>query len=70
LRVDSHAQYEIPAYAEVMAGMLARWVPTAHAAFLEYRMNAAAISATRISVIRHLLADEQVHQTPKRSLAP
>ena len=63
LRADPHAQYEIRAYAEVMAETLARWVPMAHAAFLEYRMNAAVISATGLSVIRRLLAGEQVDQT-------
>ena len=62
LRADPHAQYEIRAYAEVMLETLARWVPIAHAAFLEYRMNAATISATGLSVIRRLLAGEQVEQ--------
>ena len=62
LRADPHAQYEIRAYAEVMLGTLARWVPMAHAAFLEYRMNAAVISATGLSVTRRLLAGEQVDQ--------
>jgi thymidylate synthase (FAD) len=62
LRADPHAQYEIRAYAEVMLGTLARWVPMAHAAFLEYRMNAAVISATALSVTRRLVAGEQVDQ--------
>jgi thymidylate synthase (FAD) len=62
LRADPHAQYEIRAYAEVMLGILERWVPIAHAAFLEYRMNAAVISATGLSVIRRLLAGQQVSQ--------
>jgi thymidylate synthase (FAD) len=62
LRADPHAQYEIRAYAEVMLGILARWVPMAHAAFVEYRMNAAVISATGLSVIRHLLSGESVDQ--------
>ena len=62
LRADPHAQYEIRAYAEAMIGTLERWVPLAHAAFLEYRMNAATISATGIKLIRRLLAGEQVEQ--------
>jgi thymidylate synthase (FAD) len=62
LRADPHAQYEIRAYADVMLGTLARWVPMAHAAFLEYRMNAALISATGLSVIRRLLRGEPVDQ--------
>ena len=65
LRADPHAQYEIRAYAEAMLGTLARWVPMTHAAFLEYRMNAALISATGLAVIRRLLAGETV--TPEAS---
>jgi thymidylate synthase (FAD) len=63
LRADPHAQYEIRAYAEVMLETLARWVPMAHAAFLEYRMNAATISATGLAVIRRMIDGEQVNQT-------
>jgi thymidylate synthase (FAD) len=62
LRADPHAQYEIRAYAETMLGTLARWAPMAHAAFLEYRMNAAVISATGLAVIRRLIRGEQVDQ--------
>jgi len=69
LRADPHAQYEIRAYAEVMLGTLARWVPMAHAAFLEYRMNAASISATGLTVIRRLIQGEPVDQ-PSSGLSP
>jgi len=62
LRADPHAQYEIRAYAEVMLETLARWVPMAHAAFLEYRMNAATISATGLTVIRRMIQGEQLDQ--------
>jgi thymidylate synthase (FAD) len=62
LRADSHAQYEIRAYAEVMLDTLKRWVPMTYAAFLEYRMNAATISATGLAVIRRMLAGEPVAQ--------
>ncbi len=48
-----------------MLGTLARWVPMTHAAFLEYRMNAATISAAGLAVIRRLLAGETV--TPEAS---
>jgi thymidylate synthase (FAD) len=69
LRADPHAQYEIRAYAEAMLGTLARWVPMAHAAFLEYRMNAATISAKGLAVIRRLVAGEEVDQ-PSSGLSP
>src|ERR1700729_1748253 len=62
LRADLHAQYEIRAYADAMIGTLQRWVPLAHAAFLEYRMNAAAISATGLTLIRRLLHCEPLGQ--------
>ena len=62
LRADPHAQYEIRAYAEAMLTTMQRWVPMAHAAFLEYRMNAASISATGLQVISRMLAGEKVEQ--------
>ncbi len=65
LRADAHAQYEIRAYAEVMLDILKRWVPLTYAAFLEYRMDAATISAKGLAVIRRLLAGETV--TPEES---
>jgi thymidylate synthase (FAD) len=60
LRADPHAQYEIRAYAEAMLETLKRWVPMTYAAFLEYRMNAALLSASGLAVIRRLLAGESV----------
>jgi thymidylate synthase (FAD) len=39
-----------------------RWVPSAHAAFIEYRMNAASISATGLKVIQRMLAGETIDQ--------
>src|SRR5438067_6055286 len=62
LRADPHAQYEIRAYAEAMLGTMQRWVPMTHAAFVEYRMNAASISATGLHVIQRLLAGDNVEQ--------
>jgi thymidylate synthase (FAD) len=69
LRADRHAQYEIRAYAKVMLGTLARWVPMTYAAFLEYRMNAAVISSKGLAVIRRLLDKEPVDQ-PSSGLSP
>jgi len=62
LRADPHAQYEIRAYAETMLETVKRWVPLCHAAFLEYRMNAATISASGLKVVRRMLAGETVDQ--------
>jgi thymidylate synthase (FAD) len=60
LRADPAAQYEIRAYAEVMLATLERWVPLAAAAFREYRLHAATLSATALAVVRRLLAGEAV----------
>ena len=62
LRADPHAQYEIRAYADTMLETVKNWVPMAYAAFLEYRMNSATISATGLAVIRRMLRGEAVEQ--------
>jgi thymidylate synthase (FAD) len=62
LRADAHAQYEIRAYAEAMLDTVRRWVPLAYDAFVEYRLNAATVSATGLAVIRRMLAGEAVDQ--------
>jgi thymidylate synthase (FAD) len=52
-----------------MLDTLKRWVPMTHAAFLEYRLNAATISAAGLAVIRRLLAGDPVDQ-PSSNLSP
>ena len=39
LRGDSHAQYEIRAYADVMIDTLKKWVPITFDAFMDYRVG-------------------------------
>ncbi|MBI1209116.1 MAG: FAD-dependent thymidylate synthase [Azospirillum sp.] len=60
LRADPHAQYEIRVYAGAMLDVVRRWVPAVYAAFVDYRLNAAALSATGLAVVRRLLAGEAV----------
>ena len=60
LRHDSHAQYEIRAYAEVLLDIVQKWVPLTAAAFEEYRAGGAELSATALQVIRRRLAGEAV----------
>jgi thymidylate synthase (FAD) len=62
LRADPHAQYEIRAYAEVMLRTVAAWVPHSFAAFEEYRLGAATLSAGMLAVLRRRLAGETVTQ--------
>jgi len=60
LRADAHAQYEIRAYSDVMLETVKRWTPAAHQAFMDYRMGSAEISAQGMTVIRRMLAGEEV----------
>jgi len=60
LRADSHAQYEIRAYANVMLDVLKAWVPITYQAFMDYRMGGASISAKGLEVIRRMIAGEAV----------
>ena len=62
LRADPHAQYEIRAYAEVILGLVARWVPLVHAAFMEYGLGGARLSAKALAVVRRMLGGEAVEQ--------
>ncbi len=62
LRADSHAQYEIRAYADAMLESVKRWVPLTYAAFEDYIMGGASISATGLKVVRRMLAGEEVSQ--------
>ena len=58
LRADSHAQYEIRAYADVMIDSLKRWVPTAFEAFMDYRVGGMELSAKGKLVIQKMLRGE------------
>jgi thymidylate synthase (FAD) len=60
LRADAHAQYEIRAYAEVLAQIIEKWVPVTAAAFRDYRIDGAALSGKGLAVVKRLLAGESV----------
>ncbi len=62
LRADSHAQFEIRAYADAMLGTVRAWVPATFEAFQDYRMGAATLSAQMLAVVRRMLAGEGVDQ--------
>ena len=62
LRADAHAQYEIRAYAELICRLTADWVPLAYAAFEDYRMGGATLSAKAIDCVRRMLRGETVTQ--------
>ena len=62
LRADSHAQYEIRAYAEAMLRTVEAWVPESFAAFRDYRMGAVTFSAGMLGIVKRMLAGETVQQ--------
>lgn len=62
LRADPHAQYEIRVYAEAMLRSVEAWVPVSFAAFRDYRLGAALLSAQMLDVVRRRLAGQDVTQ--------
>ncbi len=62
LRADSHAQYEIRAYADVMLEILKKWLPLTYEAFTDYRLGAASLSAKGLAVVKALLKGQPLDQ--------
>jgi thymidylate synthase (FAD) len=60
LRADSHAQHEIRAYADILADIVAKWVPLTAAAFRDYRVEGAALSGRGLAAVKRLLRGEAV----------
>jgi thymidylate synthase (FAD) len=55
LRVDPHAQYEIRAYAEVIAGMMERVAPLSYEAWLDYDLGGRPLSRGERRALARLL---------------
>ena len=62
LRADSHAQYEIRVYADVIRDIANRWVPLASNAFEDYRLHGVELSRDAIEVVRRRLRGENVER--------
>lgn len=62
LRIDSHAQYEIRQYAEVIFNIVKKWVPYACEAFEKYRLNAKNFSGPALETIKKMAKGEAVSQ--------
>ena len=60
LRADSHAQFEIRAYADVMLDTLKKWVPITYEAFLDYRVGGTEVSSKGKKVIKDLISGKKV----------
>tara|TARA_Y100000310_G_C20522980_1_gene734618 strand:- start:401 stop:1057 length:657 start_codon:yes stop_codon:yes gene_type:complete len=57
LRLDSHAQKEIRDYANAIAVFVKDKVPTAWAAFEDYRLNAITLTGSEISILQNWFSD-------------
>ena len=55
LRADPHAQYEIRAFAEVMAGILKRVAPLSYEAWVDYQFAAAPMARAELGALRELI---------------
>ena len=60
LRADSHAQYEIRAYADAMLDTVKKWVPITYEAFMDYRVGGTEVSSKGKKVIQKLISGEKV----------
>ena len=58
LRADTHAQYEIRAYADVMIDTLKKWVPITFEAFMDYRVGGMELSSKGKSVVKKMIKGE------------
>lgn len=62
LRADSHAQYEIRVYAEVMLDIVKKWVPHCYQAFIKNNKTGKNFSGPALQVIKKMLKGEKVSQ--------
>ena len=60
LRADSHAQYEIRAYADAMLDTLKKWVPITYDAFIDYRVGGFEVSSKGKKVIQSMIKGEEI----------
>jgi len=61
LREDSHAQYEIQAYADIILNKIVkRWVPYTYDAFKEFQLESYNLSRTAIEIIKKKLQGKKI----------
>jgi thymidylate synthase (FAD) len=61
LRADSHAQYEIRVYADIMLDTVKKWVPITYDAFMDYRVGGTEVSSKGKMIIQKLIKGEDVN---------
>jgi thymidylate synthase (FAD) len=62
LRADSHAQYEIRVYAQVMLDMVQKWVPHCYEAFMKNKKDGKNLSGPALAIVKRMLKGEKVNQ--------
>ena len=62
LRADSHAQYEIREYSNVILDIVSKWVPLTYEAFINYRKDSINLSKTAVETIKRMLKGEKLSQ--------
>lgn len=60
LRADSHAQYEIRCYANVIMDIVKKWVPYTYEAFINYRKESVSVSKQNVENLKKILAGEKI----------
>ena len=60
LRTDSHAQYEIRVYADLLLEVVKLWVPLVYNSFAKYRVGGIALSAAGKEAIKRMLQGQKV----------
>ena len=62
LRADSHAQYEIRVYANIIYKIMEAWVPITAEAFNSYRSGSVELSREAMNVIKQMIAGDKIDQ--------
>ncbi|NBX52300.1 MAG: FAD-dependent thymidylate synthase [Proteobacteria bacterium] len=62
LRADSHAQYEIRVYAEIMLDIVKKWVPQTYQAFIKNNKTGKNFSGPALEIIKKMLKGEKISQ--------
>ncbi len=60
LRTDSHAQYEIRVYADLLLEVVKLWVPLVYNSFAKYRVGGIGLSAAGKEAIKRMLQGQKV----------
>jgi thymidylate synthase (FAD) len=60
LRMDDHSQWEIRQYARIIGeDIVANWCPITWEAFLDYRMNAMALTGLEIEIVEAIASGDK-----------